>query len=137
MCWAVLVMTLCMGVPVGSAREVPGSNLLVGILYGAMGRGSKDVAVRVGGVGMFAYPSDLEGPEAVAARAWRVNFRRGVDALRGAGGDSIGDPRTYPGALLEARHRLRNRLPEALSELRNRTTEPNDESGQPCASTSP
>ena len=127
-CWAVLVMTLCMGVPVGSARDVPGSNFWLGILYGAPGRGGKDVAARVGGAGTFAYPGDSRASEPITAGMPRVNSGREVDGSEGVGGDSIGDTRTYPegppgGA--------------APSAERSSPRHSDYESGQPCASTSP
>lgn len=127
-CWAVLVMTLCMGVPVGSARDVPGSNFWLGILYGAPGRGGKDVAARVGGAGTFAYPGDSRACEPITAGVPRVNSGREVDGSEGVGGDSIGDTRTYPegppgGA--------------APSAERSSPRHSDYESGQPCASTSP
>ncbi len=127
-CWAVLVMTLCIGVPVGSARDVPGSNFWLGILYGAPGRGGKDVAERVGGAGTFAYPGDLRAREPITAGVPRVNFGREVDGSEGVGGDSIGDTRTYPegppgGAAPPAE--------------RSSPRHSDYESGQPCASTSP
>jgi len=57
-CWAVLVMTLCMGSPFGRPGMYREVTSWLGILYGAMDGGRKEGAARVGGAGLFTYPSD-------------------------------------------------------------------------------
>lgn len=85
---------------------VPGSNLLVGILYGAADGEGKAAAVRPEVVARFTYPGDPGLSRTVISRAHRVSSGREVDASRGKGGNPKGDARTYPEGPRETRDSL-------------------------------
>jgi len=57
-CCCALVMTLCIACPRSVGPEIPGGNLVMGILYGVMGDGGKHGGARVGVPGFFTYQGD-------------------------------------------------------------------------------
>lgn len=122
--WFALVMTLFMSVPRSVGPGVPGSNLLVGILYGAADGEGKAAAVRAEVVARFTYPGDPELSRPVISRAHRVSSGREVDASRGKGRN----PKEDAARILKALRGTRS--------SRGYCGALDHESGQPCASTS-